>query len=117
MTRNSAASLCSELDGFLATISSAQLAFKLADYFSTFEYYWIGYRQSACSSPWMWDDGDSSSYVNWASGYPQCFERGPQTPNCAYMNNPQSYWGSAHGGWATSGCNVVSYYGLCESIS
>ncbi|CAI5447257.1 unnamed protein product [Caenorhabditis angaria] len=52
----------------IKTISSyAQTKFQ-----STFGSFWIGLQRDNSSTPFLWENGESTSFTNWYSGYPYC---------------------------------------------
>jgi hypothetical protein len=54
------------LGGHLVTINDpAENAWVEATFKSFGDKFWIGYSQETSGGPWLWIDGDPSTYVNW----------------------------------------------------
>jgi len=75
LTYAEAAASCQSGGGYLATISSATMNTAIVGIFGSSSTFWIGYSRSTlpCGTTWVWQDGSSSSYTNWATYQPDCY--------------------------------------------
>ncbi len=71
---------------------------------STSSYWWFGYNDRSREDTWVWEDGSSATYTNWASGEPN--DSGGE--DCAQLYRFSDYT------WNDSKCDSKYYY-VCES--
>jgi hypothetical protein len=58
------------MGGHLVTVNDATENQFLMNTFGGKEYLWIGYTDASVEGQWKWTSGETSTYVNWATGEP-----------------------------------------------
>ncbi|XP_011677413.1 echinoidin [Strongylocentrotus purpuratus] len=66
---------------------------------------WIGYHQP--NGPFVWSDGSSNDYTNWAENQPDNYNHGYATEDCGHLRNVPS------GSWNDFPCNKQIGY-ICK---
>jgi len=67
---DTALSYANDLDGTLATINSKEENYWLRNAMSPAGSYWIGFSDVEVEGDWIWLNGHSADYTNWATGEP-----------------------------------------------
>ena len=72
MTWKEADTLSNQHGGYIVTINDSEENTFLTDNYSSFlsESLWIGYSDKDNEGAWVWANGETSTYTNWASGEP-----------------------------------------------
>jgi len=103
---DSAKSTCESLGSKLAVVNTPDEQQALAPYLA--ERTWIGlHRDPGDKARWLWVDGSSPNYTNWAEEEPN---KARGTENCVEMSPPSL---SPAGKWNGSRCNNSLPY-VCE---
>lgn len=77
--------------GHLAAINDAAEETWIRDNIGT-DRYWIGFTDKAVEGTWVWSNGDSATYTNWAGGEPNNMDPPAWGEDYAVMNWSGNNW-------------------------
>ncbi len=119
VTWTEAETLCEEMGGHLATITSDEENSFIENFISsgTKYFYWLGATDEVDEGVWLWVTGETWDYSNWitSDGQPDNSEYDGETENYLSIISSRKGWNDLCNGGDTSGNCVLSNGGfVCE---